>query len=201
MLFALLLQKCPTTIYFNFGSTSGFHNTTLLAQSVPSGACRRRQTTRPQGRSPTWLSALRGETRVDAAAHATPVQPCLPPGRLYLDDYGQPGTLVLVHVHGPFPNPQVVRVQGRVCPEGRELTHGSQGVQGVSGTHSLVRGTPARRFIAGAARGRPPAARREEGRRRQRGAGREAGWAEREAGWAERLTGNAPEPAPPPGSI
>ena len=37
----------------------------------------------------------------------------------------QPGALVLVHIHGLFPDPQVVRVQGRVRPEERELAHGA----------------------------------------------------------------------------
>ena len=111
------------------------------------------------------------------------------PGRLYLDDYGQPGTLVLVHVHRPFPDPQVVRVQGRARPEERELAHGSQGVLGVSGTHSLARGTLARRFIAGAARGRPPAAGREEGGGGLRGAGREAERRARRRGRGARRDG------------
>ena len=52
----------------------------------------------------------------------------------YLDGYRQPGALVLVHIHGLFPDPQGVRVQGRVRPEERALGHGaSRGLEASAG--------------------------------------------------------------------
>lgn len=52
--------------------------------------------------------------------------PCPAPQRPYLRDYGQPRALVLVHIHGLSPDPQVVGVQGRVRPES-VLTHDASG--------------------------------------------------------------------------
>lgn len=52
--------------------------------------------------------------------------PCPAPQRPYLDDYGQPSALGLVHIHGLSPDPQVVGVQSRVLPES-VFTHDASG--------------------------------------------------------------------------
>lgn len=117
-------------------------------------------------------------------------RPCCPvrptPERLYLDGYGQPGALVLVHIHGLFPDPQVVRVQGRVRPEERELAHGDASGLGskdwsLSGLLAGPRAAEPRCFITGRCAGAPT-------RRGGRRAGREAGRAE--------ATGSDPAPRP-----
>ena len=87
----------------------------------------------------TWGVRLQTPGRGVSCCPARPA-----PRRLYLDGYGQPGAPVLVHIHGLFPDPQVVRVQGRLRPEERALGHGaSKGLEARTGAargFSLVHG-------------------------------------------------------------
>lgn len=121
--------------------------------------------------------------------------PCCPerpaPKRLYLGDYGQPGALVLVHIHSLCPDPQVVRVQGRVHPEERDLAHGawSLGIKHWSLSELLAGPQDAKLgcFIAGCARA-PPSVRAGGGRGGRRAGREEAGREEGGAGgrgWAQ----------------